>query len=114
MYLIFGKNIIIYRIFSVLGIITLGTLGLTHIKKDFGKQTGQLFSFFSFFLPVMLNYALEIRMYSWTITFVTLMVIYLIRFNPLVTKKIMNLKYILLDFNDIIKIYILENVYKGS
>ncbi len=78
--MIFGKNIIIYRIFSVLGIITLGTLGLTHIKKDFGKQTGQLFSFFSFFLPVMLNYALEIRMYSWTITFVTLMVIYLNRF----------------------------------
>ncbi len=28
----------------------------------------------------MLNYALEIRMYSWTIVFVTLMVIYLNRF----------------------------------
>lgn len=78
--LIFGANIIAYRIFSVLGIVVLGILGLTHIKKDFGKNTGLLFTFFSFFLPVMLNYALEIRMYSWTIVFVTLMAIYLNRF----------------------------------
>lgn len=78
--LIFGTNIIVYRIFSVLGIITLGILGFTHIRKDFGKKTGLLFTFFSMFLPAMLNYALEIRMYSWTIVFVTLMVIYLNRF----------------------------------
>ena len=78
--LIFGKSIIIYRLFSVLGIATLGILGITHIKKDFGKQTGILFSFLSLFLPVMLNYALEIRMYSWTVTFVTLMMVYLNRF----------------------------------
>lgn len=78
--LIFGTNLIAYRIFSALGIVVLGILGFTHIKKDFGKTTGILFSFFSMFLPVMLNYALEIRMYSWTIVFVTLMVIYLNRF----------------------------------
>ena len=78
--LIFGENIIVYRIFSLIGIVVLGILGLTHIKKDFGKQVGLLFTFFSFFLPVMLNYALEIRMYSWTIVFVTLMAIYLYRF----------------------------------
>ena len=74
--LIFGTNYIAYRIFSVLGICVLGILGLTHIKKDFGKEVGILFTFFSFFLPVMLNYALEFRMYSWTIVFVTLMLIY--------------------------------------
>lgn len=78
--LIFGTNIIAYRIFSVLGIITLGIIGFTHIRKDFGKKVGLLFTFFSLFLPVMLNYALEIRMYSWTIVFVTLMAIYLNRF----------------------------------
>ena len=78
--ILFGSNIIIYRIFSVLGIVGLGILGFTHIKKDFGTKTGLLFTFFSFFLPVMLNYALEIRMYSWSIFFVTLMVIYLNRF----------------------------------
>ena len=78
--LIFGQNILVYRIFSALGIVVLGILGLTHIRKDFGKKTGLLFTFFSFFLPVILNYALEIRMYSWTIVFVTLMAIYLYRF----------------------------------
>ena len=85
--LIFGSNIIAYRIFSVLGIAVLGILGFTHIKKDFGERTGLLFSFFSFFLPVMLNYALEIRMYSWTIVFVTLMAIYLNRFIKEKTTK---------------------------
>ncbi len=74
--LIFGANLIAYRIFSCLGIIVLGILGLTHIKKDFGKLTGLLFTLFSMFLPVMLNYALEIRMYSWTIVFVTLAAVY--------------------------------------
>ena len=78
--IIFGQNIIAYRVFSALGIISLGILGITHIKKDFGKRVGLLFTFFSLFLPVMLNYALEIRMYSWTIFFVTLMAIYLYRF----------------------------------
>lgn len=78
--LIFGENIIVYRLFSLIGIVVLGILGLTHIKKDFGKTAGLLFTFFSFFLPAMLNYALEIRMYSWTIVFVTLMAIYLYRF----------------------------------
>lgn len=78
--LIFGTNILAYRIFSAMGIIVLGILGITHIKPDFGEKTGILFTFFSMFLPVMLNYALEIRMYSWTIVFVTLMVIYLNRF----------------------------------
>ena len=78
--LIFGESILAYRIFSVIGIAVLGILGLTHIKKDFGKNMGLLFTFFSFFLPVMLNYALEIRIYSWTIVFVTLTAIYLYRF----------------------------------
>lgn len=78
--LIFGNSIIVYRLFSVLGIVVLGIIGLTHIKKDFGTKTGMLFTFFSMFLPSMLNYALEIRMYSWTIVFVTLMAIYLYRF----------------------------------
>lgn len=78
--ILFGSNIVEYRIFSAIGIITLGIIGFTHIKKDFGTKTGLLFTFFSLFLPVMLNYALEIRMYSWTIVFVTLMTIYLNRF----------------------------------
>ncbi|MFR3782676.1 MAG: hypothetical protein ACLTXR_02275 [Clostridia bacterium] len=36
--ILFGSNIIIYRIFSVLGIVGLGILGFTHIKKKILEQ----------------------------------------------------------------------------
>lgn len=77
--LIFGKNIIIYRLFSSLGIITLGIIGYTHIRKDYGDKIGKLFSFFTFFLPVSSIFAGEIRMYSWSITLVSLTFIYMMR-----------------------------------
>lgn len=54
-YLIFGTNIIIYRLFSALGIILLGIIGYTHIRKDFGEKTGIIFSYLSFFLPINRN-----------------------------------------------------------
>ena len=55
-------SIIVYRMFSVLPIILLGILGITHIKKDFENKTGIIFSFLSFFIPVMIVYANQIRM----------------------------------------------------
>lgn len=79
-YLIFGSKILIYRLFSTLSIVILGVIGYTHIRKDFGEKTGILFSFFTFFLPIMNTYAQEIRMYSWTCLIVTLMAIYGYRF----------------------------------
>ena len=78
-YLIFGNNVMIFRLFSVLAIIILGILGITHIKKDFGEKTGLLFSFFAYFLPVMCTYSQEIRMYSWSCLIITLMSIYAYR-----------------------------------
>lgn len=77
--LIFGNNILIYRIFSWICACLLGILGFTHIRKDFGKNTGILFSFFSFFLPVIAVYAGEIRMYTLAMLLVTLMCIYAYR-----------------------------------
>lgn len=74
--LIFGQNLIAYRLLSVAGIAILGILGFTHIRKDFGEKTGILFSLFTFFLPIMAIYASEIRMYSWAIVFITLTAIY--------------------------------------
>ncbi len=75
-FLVFGNSIIAYRIFSVLAIILVGILGYTHIRKDFGEKTGIVFSFLTYFLPVMNTYAQEIRMYSWSCLIVTLMAIY--------------------------------------
>lgn len=77
--LIFGSNVIIYRVFSVVAIIILGILGYTHIRKDFGKEVGIIFSFLTYFLPVMSTYSQEVRMYSWACLFVMLMIIYAYR-----------------------------------
>ena len=90
-YLIFGNNIMIFRMFSVLAIILLGILGYTHIRKDFGEKVGVLFSFFTFFLPVMSTYSQEIRMYSWGCFIISVMAIYAYRFYVAVKQ---NYKYI--------------------
>lgn len=74
-----GNSIISLRIFSILGMIVLSILGYTHIRKDFGEKTGIIYSFLSMFLPVMLLYSSEIRMYSWAGVFVTLTGIYAYR-----------------------------------
>lgn len=76
---IFGNNILVYRLFSWLCASIVGVLGFTHIRKDFGKNVGILFSFFSFFMPVITIYAGEIRMYTFAMLLVTLMCIYAYR-----------------------------------
>ena len=78
-YIIFGSNIFLYRIASMIPIAILGILGYTHIKKDFGEKVGILFSFFTFFLPISSVYSGEIRMYTWGMLFVTVMAIYAYR-----------------------------------
>ncbi len=77
--LLTNGSIIAYRLFSALPIALLGLLGFTHIKKDFGEKTGILFSFLSYFLPMMAVYANQIRMYSWAIYIVTILAIYAYR-----------------------------------
>lgn len=78
-YLIFGSNIYIYRLFSVIPLAILGILGYTHIRKDFGEKVGFLFSFLVLFLPISSAYSGEIRMYTWAMLFVSLMAIYAYR-----------------------------------
>lgn len=77
--MIFGNSIVVCRLFSMAAGIALGILGYTHIRKDFGAKIGVAFSFLVFFLPYMTVYGLEIRMYMWTILFVTLSAIYAYR-----------------------------------
>lgn len=77
--LIFGNNIILYRVFSWICISMLGLLGFTHIRKDFGKNVGIIFSFLVFFLPVNIVYTGEARMYTLAMLLVSLMAIYAYR-----------------------------------
>ena len=85
-WMIFGNNVIAFRLFSVLAIVLLGILGYTHIRKDFGDKAGILFSYLVYFLPVMCTYSQEIRMYSWSCLLITLLAIYAYRLY----KKIKN------------------------
>lgn len=74
--LIFGNKIICYRIFSYICAAIIGILGFTHIRKDYGEDVGILFSFFSFFLPTIVVYTAEVRMYTFAMLVVTIMCIY--------------------------------------
>lgn len=78
-YLATNGSIVAYRIFSAVCISALGILGFTHIRKDFGEKVGALFSFFSYFLPIICIYAAEVRMYSLAIVLVTVLAIYAYR-----------------------------------
>ena len=71
-----GNSIVVMRLFSVLGGALIGLLGYTHIRRDFGARVGFWFSFFTFAMPVMFKYALQIRMYTWAALFITLTAIY--------------------------------------
>ena len=85
--LIFGNQIVLYRLVSVLAIAILGIIGFTHIRKDFGEKVGLIFSFFAYFLPINLIYAGEIRMYALAMLLVTLMAIYAYRIYKNSDKK---------------------------
>lgn len=63
--LIFGQNVLVYRLFALAGAVALGVLGYTHVRRDFGWRAGVLFSFFALFTPYVAVMAVEIRMYSW-------------------------------------------------
>ncbi len=77
--LIFGNNIILYRLLSIVPVAILAVLGFTHIRKDFGEETGLIFSFLVLFLPGLTRYAIEIRMYSWAMLFIGITAIYAYR-----------------------------------
>ena len=74
--LIFGNNILVFRLFSIVPIVILSILGITHIRKDYGERTGIIFSFLTLFLQIIAAYSSEIRMYTWVMLFVTITAIY--------------------------------------
>lgn len=65
LYLLFGQNILVYRLFTMAGTVCFSLLGLLIVRRDFGWHVGLLFSTLSLFLPYVAYIAVEIRMYSW-------------------------------------------------
>lgn len=68
---IFGDSIPVYKLFSILPLILCFILSGTQIRKYWGEQTSVLFIFFLNAIPGLLEYVIQIRMYSWALLWVT-------------------------------------------
>jgi uncharacterized membrane protein len=79
LYLVFGSNILVYRLFSWVCLCIMGIFGYTGIRKDYGEDCGLWFTFLVFFFPVNVVYAGEIRMYMLVCLLVLLGTFYAIR-----------------------------------
>ena len=101
--LIFGNNIIVYRIFSIVCISLLGLLGFTHIRKDFGEKAGLLFSILVFFLPISVLCAERINMYILSILLLIISFIYAYRIYK--SKKSNKKNWILYTISSILAAY---------
>ncbi|WP_170233080.1 glycosyltransferase family 39 protein [Sporomusa termitida] len=69
--LIWGQDIVVYRLVSAAGMMLFLLLGFFHIRRICGNAAGFYYTFFAVFLPVMLEYSGEARMYSWAMFFTT-------------------------------------------
>lgn len=79
--------ILVYRIFTVFGVVSLALLGFTHIRKDYGAKVGILYSFVVFSIPYIALMAVEIRMYTWAMFTVMLCYLYGLRIVRLAKDK---------------------------
>lgn len=87
LYLVFGSNVLVYRLFAVAGTVALAALGATHLRRDFGWRVGVLFTFFAAFTPYLAIEATQIRMYSWAAFAVMLCFVYAYRIFCAVRKR---------------------------
>ena len=65
LYIIFGQNLVAYRLATLLGVAAVAWLGFVCLRKDFSAKIGVLFSFLVLTMPYVTIMATEIRMYSW-------------------------------------------------
>ncbi len=75
-YLLFGHNVVAFRLVSALGGWLLALLGYTHVRRDFGARCGFAFTLLVFLVPWSVRIALQIRMYSWVALAVMVAVVY--------------------------------------
>lgn len=68
---VFGYSITVMKISSTIPMILTLILGMTTVRRRFGMKTAVLFDMFITFMPLMLYYGVEIRMYSLGFFFAT-------------------------------------------
>lgn len=72
----FGAGIVSGKIYSIIGLLSLGLLGLFPVRRLFGNKIALLFTTAALFLPYAFYIGTEIRMYTWAAFFATGIVIY--------------------------------------
>lgn len=68
---VFGSGMTAARVFSLLGIALMFVLGLFPVRRFWGEKVAFAFVLMLAFLPVVQYLAIDIRMYSWSMFFVT-------------------------------------------
>lgn len=67
-----GANFQVYKLVSILPMLLTMLLSVTHIRPWFGIKAAMLFLLFLNAIPCVMEYGVQIRMYSWSIFFLTL------------------------------------------
>ena len=68
----FGNQLQVYKLVSIVPMIATMLLALTNIKPWFGKKTAILYVLFCNAIPCVMEYGVQVRMYSWAMFFITL------------------------------------------
>lgn len=69
---LFGASVQVYKIVSVIPMILTMLLGIFYVKPWFGEKATVLFVLFLNAIPCVMEYGVQVRMYSWCIFFVSL------------------------------------------
>ena len=71
---LFGTSFQVYKLVSILPMFFTMLLGIFYIAPWFGAKTAFLFMLFLNAIPCVMEYGVQIRMYSWAIFFITIAV----------------------------------------
>jgi hypothetical protein len=94
-------SILWLKLFSTIPILLLFCFGFVRIKKDFGCLCFGIFTFSIVTMPKIIFYATDIRMYTWTMLFLTLSFYY----SYLIIKKSNNKNWIIFTFCSLLASY---------
>lgn len=69
---LFGTSVQVYKMVSIVPMVLTMLLGLFYIKPWFGRKTAVLYILFLNAIPCVMEYGVQVRMYSWCIFFISL------------------------------------------
>ena len=72
----FGLSVVSGKLYSIIGLLAIATLGLFPVRRLFGNKISLLFTAAALFLPYAFCIGTEIRMYTWATFFATGISIY--------------------------------------